>query len=53
VTFNLDEDIAFSAIGLPLFLILMVVFIRLLPKHLRKAGMLSDDSERFGPWFKN
>ena len=53
VTFNLDEDIAFLALGLPLFLTLMVVFIRLLPKHLRKAGMLSDDPERFGPWFKN
>lgn len=23
-----------------------------LPNHLRKAGMLSDDPSKFGPWFK-
>jgi len=40
------------AIGLPMFLILLVVLIRFLPKPLRKAGILSDEPERFGPWFK-
>jgi hypothetical protein len=51
--FKLDEEIALLSIGLPLFLILLSLFIRFLPKHLRKAGMLSDDPSRFGPWFKN
>lgn len=50
--FKLDENIALLAIGLPMFLILLIVFIRFLPKPLRKAEMLSDDPERFGPWFK-
>jgi hypothetical protein len=40
------------AIGLPFFIVLLVLHIRLLPKPLRKAGMLSDDPEKFGPWFK-
>jgi hypothetical protein len=30
-----------------------VVFVRHLPKRLRKAGILSDDPERFGPCFKD
>ncbi|MBB5542307.1 hypothetical protein A8H39_18230 [Paraburkholderia fungorum] len=50
--FKLDENIALLAIGLPMFLILLVVLIRFLPKPLRKAGILSDEPERFGPWFK-
>ncbi|MGF6880020.1 hypothetical protein [Paraburkholderia sp. MM5477-R1] len=52
MAFQLDENKAMSLIGLPLFIGLMIWFIRLLPKHLRKAGMLSDDPEKFGPWFK-
>jgi hypothetical protein len=39
-------------IGLPLFIVLFLVFAKYLPKPLRKAGMLSDDPERLGPWFK-
>ena len=51
LTFKLDEEIALLSIGLPLFLVLLALFIRLLPKRLRKAGMLSDEPESFGPWF--
>lgn len=50
VMLKLDEDMALLAIGLPLFIVLLIVLIRLLPKQLRKAGMLSDDPVRFGPW---
>jgi hypothetical protein len=28
------------------------LYIRGLPKALRKANMLSDEPEKFGPWFK-
>lgn len=39
-------------IGLPLFIGLVIVFVRVLPTSLRNAGMLSDEPEKFGPWFK-
>ncbi|MGF6300847.1 hypothetical protein OKW43_000701 [Paraburkholderia sp. WC7.3g] len=52
MAFQLDENKAMALICLPLFIGLMIWFIRLLPKHLRKAGMSSDDPETFGPWFK-
>jgi hypothetical protein len=50
---GLTENVSVFAIGLPCFLVLLAVFIRYLPNHLRKAGMLSDDPSRFGPWFKD
>lgn len=50
--FELPENLALLWIGLPLFIVLVVLHIRLLPKPLRKAGMLSDDPETFGPWCK-
>ncbi len=50
--FELNESFALLWIGLPVFIILLVIHIRLLPKPLRKAGMLSDEPEKFGPWFK-
>jgi hypothetical protein len=50
--FRLSDDESMLLIGLPLFISLTICFIRLLPKHLRKAGMLSDEPEKFGPWFK-
>jgi hypothetical protein len=50
---GLDDDVAIFAIGLPFFVVLAVVFAKYLPGRLRKAGMLSDDPARFGPWFKN
>lgn len=49
---GLSDGVSVFAIGLPLFVILIAVFAKYLPKPLRKAGMLSDDPERFGPWFK-
>jgi hypothetical protein len=52
LAFKLDEEIALLSIGLPLFLVLLSLFIRFLPKHLRKAGMLSAEPKKFGPWFE-
>jgi hypothetical protein len=49
----MDDAVALLSIGLPLFIILFVIFVKYLPKPLRKAGMLSDDPEKFGPWFKS
>jgi hypothetical protein len=51
LAFDLPEKTALLSIGLPLFLTLLLLFIRLLPQPLRKAGMLSDEPEKFGPWF--
>ncbi|MCF7694933.1 hypothetical protein KPG66_01975 [Mycetohabitans sp. B2] len=52
LVFKLDEVVALLSIGLPLFIVLFVVFANYLPKPLRKSGMLSDDPEKFGPWFR-
>ncbi|WP_153100238.1 hypothetical protein [Paraburkholderia hayleyella] len=49
---GLGDSISVFAIGLPFFIILLLIFIKHLPKPLRKAGMLSDEPEKFGPWFK-
>jgi hypothetical protein len=32
-------------------IVLSIWFALILPKHLRKAGMLSDDPSKFGRWF--
>lgn len=37
---NVNENSAFLWIGLPLFAILLILHIRVLPKHLRKAGFI-------------
>jgi len=50
---GLSDNIALFAIGLPFFIVLLIVFVRYLPARLRKAGMLSDDPSKFGRWFKN
>ena len=53
IAFKLGDDESMLLVGLPLFVVLFLVFAKYLPTPLRKAGMLSDDPERFGPWFKN
>jgi len=50
---NLDEKPAMLFVFCPLFLALVAYWVRTLPLRLRKAGMISDEPERFGPWFKN
>lgn len=50
--FGLDENKALLLIGLPFLIILFSWSVRALPNALRKAGMLSDEPEKFGPWFK-
>ncbi|MCG1046294.1 MULTISPECIES: hypothetical protein [Mycetohabitans] len=50
--FKLGEAVALLSIGLPLFIVLFIVFTKHLPKPLRKSGMLSDEPEKFGPWFR-
>lgn len=37
---NVNENSALLWIGMPLFVILLVMHIRVLPKHLRKAGFI-------------
>lgn len=49
---GLSDSVSVFAVGLPFFIVLLVLHIRLLPEPLRKAEMLSDDPEKFGPWFK-
>lgn len=46
---GLSEGIALLWVGIPCFLGLLVLHIGLLPKPLRKAGMLSDEPAAFGP----
>jgi hypothetical protein len=52
LVFGMDESVAMSFICIPAFLLLTIIFVRFLPKDLRKAGMLSDAPVNFGPWFK-
>jgi hypothetical protein len=49
---GLSDGVSVFGVGIPIFIVLLVIHIRLLPKPLRKAGMLSDDPRKFGPWFK-
>ncbi|KDB10642.1 hypothetical protein LIG30_4837 [Burkholderia sp. lig30] len=49
---SLDANSGLLWVGVPSFIALFAIHIRLLPKCLRKAGMLSDEPEKFGPWFK-
>lgn len=49
---GLTDNVAVFVVGLPFFIILLAIFVKYLPNQLRKAGMLSDDPVRFGPWFK-
>jgi hypothetical protein len=50
---GLSDSVALFAVGFPFFVVVLVVFVKYLPGRLRRAGMLSDDPSRFGPWFKN
>jgi hypothetical protein len=40
IMFNLDENRALLWIGIPLFVVLLIVHIWLLPRQLRKAGLI-------------
>jgi hypothetical protein len=51
--FNLDEKPAMLFVFCPLCLVLVVYWVRRLPSRLRKAGMISDKPDKFGPWFKS
>lgn len=48
---GLSDNVSVFIIGLPLFIVLLAGFVKYLPRRLRKSGMLSDDPEKFGPWF--
>ena len=43
IVFKLEDNAAMGYIGVPLFVVLTIWFCRLLPKHLRKAGVLRND----------
>lgn len=48
-----NDSVSAFGVGFPAFIVMFIVFAKHLPKPLRKAGMLSDDPEKFGPWFKS
>lgn len=50
--FKLDENPAMLFVFCPSALLIFSVCVRKLPPSLRKTGMLSDEPESFGPWFK-
>lgn len=50
--FDLDKFSALYWIGIPSSILITVMSFLCLPKALKKTGMLSDDPEKFGPWFK-
>lgn len=50
---GLSDGVSLFAIGFPLFMVLLVMFVKYLPGRLHKVGMLSDDPSKFGPWFKS
>lgn len=52
IAFKLGDNESMLLIGLPLFIVLFLVFAKYLPNSLRKAGMLSDDPKKFGSWFR-
>jgi hypothetical protein len=52
IIFELGDNESMLWVGLPLFIGINIWLIRVLPKSLRKAGIISDEPERFGPWFK-
>lgn len=52
IAIGMGENESILMIGLPIFISLFALFTRILPGPLKKAGMLSDKSERFGPWLK-
>lgn len=49
---GLSENISIFFIGLPIFIILFVFFVKRLPAQFQKSGFLSDSPNKFGPWFK-
>ena len=52
IAFRLGDTEAMLLIGLPTSLGMGILLARLLPSRLRRAGMLSDEPEKFGPWFR-
>lgn len=52
IAFRIGDTEAMLLIGLPMSLGMSVLLARLLPSRLRRAGMLSDEPEKFGPWFR-
>lgn len=49
---GLSDNVSVFAIGIPFFIVVLAVFLKYLPARLRRAGILSDAPEKFGPWFK-
>lgn len=53
VVFHLSEDIAMRLVFAPAAILLFVACLILLPRALRRMGILSDSPSRFGPWFRH
>jgi hypothetical protein len=47
---GLSDNVSVFVVGLPFFVVLLIVFVKHLPSRLHKAGMLSDEPKKFGPW---
>lgn len=50
--FGMGEDPAMLFVWLPSFVASTFWLAPRIPKDLRRAGLLSDEPERFGPWFR-
>ena len=50
--FGLDKCSALYWIGIPSSILITIISFLCLPKALMNTGTLSDDPEKFGPWFK-
>lgn len=53
MAFKLGDNQSMLLIGVSLFAVLFLAFAKCLPKPLRKAGMLSQNSKDFDCWFKS
>jgi hypothetical protein len=51
--FEMSEVESMALVFLPSSILILVYLLISLPSPLRKAGMLSDDPSKFGPWFKD
>ncbi|WP_322881372.1 hypothetical protein [Pandoraea sputorum] len=52
IALSLGDTESIVLIGFPVFVFIFVFLLKKLPDPMRRAGMLSDDPERFGPWFR-
>lgn len=52
VAFHLNEGSTLIFVAIPVAIAIAIWGVIYLPAHFRKAGILSDDPRKFGPWFE-